>query len=120
MRSMFGLNGRQWFLLLLLVVALFAGAQFIPAYFHAFQFNDLVKQEVKFAAASRRTTDDIRTRIASQAKDFDIDIAEKDIRITRRGPAFTVQVDYSIPVNLRVCRRDLNFHVSETGEAFER
>ena len=42
---MFGLSGRQIFLLLLLVALLFAGTQYVPAYFSAFQLNDFVRQE---------------------------------------------------------------------------
>ena len=52
---MFGLSGRQIFILLILIALLFAGAQYVPAYFAAFQFNDYVRQEVKYAASSRKT-----------------------------------------------------------------
>ena len=116
---MFGLNGRQIFLLLLLVLALYAGSQFIPAYFHAFQFNDFIKQEVKFAVAAKRTTEQIRAHIVEQAKQLDIAVGPRDIHISRRGPSFTLELDYVIPVDVRFYKRDLNFHVSESGELFE-
>jgi hypothetical protein len=116
---MFGLSARQIFLLLLLVAALFVGSQVIPAYFNAFQFNDSIKQEVKFAAASRRTTELVRTRIVEKAKEYDIALAPRDIHITRRGPTFNLEFDYVIPINLRVYQRNLNFHVSESGEIFD-
>src|SRR5262245_10680917 len=115
---MFGLNAKQVALLLLLVAALYAGSQIIPIYFNAFQFNDFIKQEVKFAVASRRTVDDIRARIVEKAKEFDLGIGPKDVHITRRGPSFNVEIDYSVPLNLRVYRRDVSFHISETGELF--
>ena len=116
---MFGLNAKQLLVLALLIVALFAASQFIPAYFHAFQFNDFIRQEVKFAAAARRTTENIRARIVEKAPEFNLAIKPKDIRITRRGPAFTVELDYIIAIDLRFYRRDLNFHVSESGELFD-
>jgi hypothetical protein len=117
---MFGLQARQIFLLLLLVVALFVGSQLVPAYFDAFQFNDYIKQEVKFAAASRRTTDDVRARIVEKAKEFDIPVEPEDILITRRGPTFTLEFNYMIPVDLRAYKRDLRFHVFESGEIFDK
>src|SRR5215831_6337700 len=52
---MFGLSGRQIFILLALVALLFAGAQYGPAYFAAFQFNDYIHQEVSFAVVNRKT-----------------------------------------------------------------
>jgi hypothetical protein len=117
---MFGLGGRQIFLLLLLVFTLYAGSQFVPAYFHAFQFNDFIKQEVKFALSARRTPEDIRDHIVQQAKEFEIPVQPRDVQIAKRGPAFTVEFDYNIPIDLRVYKRDLTFHVSETGELFEK
>ena len=117
---MFGLSGRQIFLLLLLVFAFYAGSQFIPAYFHAFQFNDFIKQEVKFALSARRTPEDVRQHIVDEAKDLEIPIDARNVLISKRGPAFTVEFDYNIPIDLRVYKRDLNFHVAETGELFEK
>jgi len=108
------------FLLLLLVAAFFAGSQFVPAYFHAIQFNDFIKQEVKFALSARRTPDDVRQHIVEEAKDLEIPVGPRDVQIEKRGPAFTVDFEYSIPVDLKVYKRDLTFHVSETGELFEK
>jgi hypothetical protein len=117
---MFGLRGRHYFLLSLLALAFYAGTQYVPAYFHAIQFNDLVKQEVKFALPSKRTPEEIRTRIVEYARDLEIPVTSRDIRIFKRGPAFEVECDYLIPIDLRVYKSDLSFHVSETGELFER
>ena len=117
---MFGLSGRQIFLLLVLIFALYAGSQYVPAYFHAFQFNDFIKQEVKFALSAKRTPDDVRDHIVEQAKELEIPVDRRDVKIAKRGPAFTVEFDYNIPIDLRVYKRDLTFHVSETGELFEK
>jgi len=116
---MFGLNGRQIFILLSLVAILFAGSQYVPAYFAAFQFNDYVRQEVKYAVTNRKTAEILRTDIAQKAVDLGIPIKGKDVRITRRGPSFTLEVDYHWPIDLRVYRHELAFHVSESGEIFE-
>jgi hypothetical protein len=116
---MFGLNAKQIFMLLLLILALYAGSQLIPAYFNAFQFNDYIKQEVRFAVANRRTGDALKAKIVEKAHEYDIPVRTKDIRITRRGPSFTLELDYLIPVDLRFYKRDINFHVSESGELFD-
>ena len=65
---MFGLSGRQILILLILVALLFLGAQYAPAYFAAFQFNDFIRQEVKYAASSRKTTDTLRADIFAQKR----------------------------------------------------
>ena len=116
---MFGLNGRQIFILLVLVGLLFAGAQYVPAYFAAFQFSDFVRQEVKFAVTNRKNPERLRIDVAQRAGELGITIKPKDVRITRRGPAFTLEVDYRWPINMKLYQQELAFHVSESGEIFE-
>jgi hypothetical protein len=117
---MFRLTARRVFMILVLVMAIFAGAQYAPAIFYSFQFNDFIRQEVKYAAAARKSTDDIGRELLDKAKEMHIPITARDIHVTRRGPAFTLDLDYSWPIDLRVYQHELKFHVSETGESFER
>jgi hypothetical protein len=117
---MFGLRGRTLILLLLLFAALFAGAQYLPAYYTALQFNDYIQQEVKYAMASRKTPDNIRAEVLDKAKEFNIDVGAKDIQITTQGPAFSLELEYHIPIDLKVRQQDLVFHVNESGELYSR
>jgi hypothetical protein len=116
---MFGLSGRQIFILLILFVLLFAGAQYIPAYFAAFQFNDYVRQEVKYALTSRKPPEAIRGEALEKAKELGIALTKDDIQIARRGPSFTVNIEYRWPIDLRLYQHELVFHASQTGEVFE-
>jgi hypothetical protein len=56
---MFGLKGRQLFILLVLIAALFAGSQYVPGYIAAYQFSDYARQEVKYAVSARRSAEAI-------------------------------------------------------------
>jgi len=116
---MFGLGVRQIFFLVLMAVIVFALTQYIPAYYHATLFEDAVRQEVKFAVSTRKTTEKVRENIVMAANEHEISITGRDIMITRRGPAFTVEIDYSIPVNFRVFVYQMKRHVRESGEIFE-
>ena len=117
---MFGLNAKQITLLLLLVVALYAGSQIIPIYFNAFQFSDFVRQEVKFAGTAKRNVQDVKARIVKKAEEYDYPIGPREVRITRRGPAFNVEINYVVTLNLRVYQRDIAFHIFETGALFDK
>ena len=116
---MFGLSGRQIFILLFLAAAIFAIAQYFPAYYSAFQFNDFIRQEVRFAAGARKTPEVIRGEIVKRAEEMGIGINPRDIKITRRGPAFTLELQYRWPIDLRIHQHELVFDVSESGEVFE-
>ena len=116
---MFGLSGRQILILLILVALLFAASRYVPAYVAAFQFNDYVRQEVKYAASARKTAESLRTEIFDKAGELGIPIKKNDIRITKKGPSFTLEVDYRWPIDMKVYRHQLTFHTSESGEIFE-
>jgi hypothetical protein len=116
---MFGLSGRQIFILTLLVLVLFAGTQYGPAYFAAFQYNDFIHQEVIFAVTNRKTPETLRTEIVQKGNELGIHVNPKDIRIIRRGPAFTLELEYHWPIDMRVYRQQLVFHSSESGALFD-
>ena len=116
---MFGLSGRQVLILLILAAVVFAAIQYVPPYYAAFQFNDSIRQDVKFAAASRKTVDVLRGDIIAKGKELGIPLTKNDIRITKRGPSFTMEVNYRWPIDLKVYKHDLTFHISQSGELFE-
>jgi hypothetical protein len=116
---MVGLSMRQIFFLILLVVTIYAGTQFIPVYFRAYQFSDFVYSEVKFAASNRKSVEKLRSEILDEARASEIPITGRDIKIVQHGPAFTLQIDYRIPVNLRFYQRVIAFHVNDSGTLFD-
>ena len=115
---MFGLSLRQIFFLLLLLAALFAGSQYAPVYLKALEFNDFVNSQVKYAATSRKSLESLRTSIYDKAREVEIPITAKDIKIARHGASFDLTIDYSFPIDIRVYKHELTFHVSESGEVF--
>jgi hypothetical protein len=116
---MFGLNGRQLFILLVVILALLAGTQYAPGYFAALQFNDYVRQEVKYAISARKTPEVVRDEVVDKATELGIPLTKNEVHIIRRGPAFNMVIEYHWPIDLKVYRHDLTFHVDESGEVFE-
>ena len=52
------------------------------------------------------------------AEEAGVPITAKDIRITKRGPSFTVDIEYSWPIDIRIHQHAIKFHISESGEVF--
>lgn len=115
---MLGLTPKRILIILFILAVIFLASQYVPPYFARFEFGDSVRQTVKFAAASQKDTETVRREILSSAEDAGVHITSKDIRITKRGPFFTVDIDYSWPIDLKVKQYVLQFHVSESGEVF--
>src|SRR5689334_2376651 len=97
---MFGLNRRQLFFLLAFIALLYAATQYGPAYFAAFQFNDFIRQEVKYAASAQKTADAVRTDILAEAQELGIALDKRDLHMTKRGPSLTVEFEYRWPVKI--------------------
>ena len=116
---MFGLKSRQLFFILFTVAAVYVATKFIAVYYRAFQFSDFVYQEVKFASSKRKSTEKVKASIADEAKNWDIPVKPRDIHITKRGPSFSVEIDYSLIVDLRVHQFDWPQHVVTAGPLFE-
>jgi hypothetical protein len=117
---MLGLTPRRLVYIAIIVLIVFLARQYAPPYFSRFQFGDDVRQVVKYAAATQKDVDAVRREILLLAQEDGVDITTKNIRITKRGPSFTVDVDYTWPIDLRVYQHELQFHISEHGEIFEK
>jgi hypothetical protein len=116
---MFGRRGRRILIVLIIVVVGFTAYQYVPAYFAAFQFDDFVRQEVKYAGTSRKTVDAVRTNILQKAQELGIPLTKKDVSITKRGASYTVDVDYRWPIDMKLYQHVLTFHTSQIGEIFD-
>src|SRR4029434_4215084 len=117
---MFGLTPRRVFFVAFVVAVIFLAKQYVPPLFSRFQFGDSVRQTVKYAAASRKDAEAVRRDIVSAAAEYEVPIEAKDVRITKRGLTFSVDIEYSWPIDLRFHKYDMQFHISETGEIFEK
>ena len=115
---MFGLTPKRIAAIAFLLATIYLAREYVPPYYARFQFGDAVRQTVKYAASTNKDTDAIRREILSSAEDAGVPITATDIKITKRGPSFTVDIDYEWPIDLKFKKYNLPFHVSESGEIF--
>jgi len=117
-RSMFGITVRQLIFGTILGSLLFAFAQCAPVYFYAWEFDDFIKDEVKFAPLRESTYEDhLRAHILDLARHYKFDLDPKQIRISKTPTipgmswqTLSVEVTYSAPVDLDLFTRELHFH----------
>ena len=117
---MFGLTPRRVFFLAFVLAVIFVAKQYVPPLFSRFQFGDSVRQTVKYAATSSKNVEAVRREIVSAAEEYGIPIGPKDVVITKQGYSFSVDIEYTLPIDLRIHKYDMQFHVSESGDIFER
>ncbi len=105
------------YVLLSLVLVYFA-FHYVPIYIYAYQFNDFVRSEVKFAGGSKRSVATITENILVKAEQLGLPVEGDDIKVTREGPFFTLDVSYRVPVDLRIYQHELEFESSLSGQTF--
>jgi hypothetical protein len=119
---MFGLLPRGTAYILLLAVVLYAGVQFVPVYYSAWQFYDAIRQEVRFAGTGRRTVGFVHESIMQLAQEYAAPVLEEDVEVsvevTRDGPFFIVAVYYAVPIDMRLFQHEVEFDWRLSGETF--
>jgi hypothetical protein len=92
----------------------------IPPFFSNYEFEDSIKTESLQATYSTRSEEDIRDAVIKQARNYDIALTPKQVRVTRVGAygngSLTIEADYSVPVDMPGYSTTLEFHPSSKNK----
>src|SRR5271169_977115 len=103
-----------------IAAALFVCFRLIPPYFSNYELEDAIKTESVQATYSTRTEEDIREAVIKQARNYDIALTPKQVKVTRVGGfgngSLNIEADYSIPVDLPLYSTTLEFHPSSKNK----
>ncbi|ABF40067.1 hypothetical protein Acid345_1064 [Candidatus Koribacter versatilis Ellin345] len=81
-----------------------------PPYFNNYQFQDDLNTEVRFMQNARKSDEEIKADIIKKATDNGIQLTPAQIRINLVGKTMTVEVNYSVHVELPGYSSDIQFH----------
>jgi hypothetical protein len=92
------------------------GFKLIPPYFANYEFEDSIKTESIQATYTSRSEDDIREAVVKAARNYDIPLTAKQVKVSRVGGLGTgslnIEADYSVPIDLPGYSTTLEFHPS--------
>jgi hypothetical protein len=96
---------RRLLLFVFLAAVFIAAIQFIPAYFYASEFDDFVKDELKFTPSRESPQrEHLVDHILQSAMHYGVEVNREDIVVKKsKGGEYqklTVSVSYSMPVDL--------------------
>lgn len=97
--------------LALALAGLLSLVQYLPAYYHASEFENFLRHEVQ----RTRSTGELKREILDQAGAYSLRLKDEDINVTKTGAVFRVAVNYKAPVDLLVYRHELMFHTIGGG-----
>jgi len=98
--------------LVILLVACYAGSKFIPPYYANAQLADKMREEARFARAEDRSADQLRNIILIEAQNQDIPLRSEDIQIETSPSGLLITADYDATVDLPFAQLSLHFHPS--------
>jgi hypothetical protein len=104
----------------LFVAMAIVGIKIVPVYFSNYQFEDSIKNEALQSTYGSRSEDDIRDAVIKHAKEYDIPLTTKQVHVQRTGTngagSLSIEVDYSVPINLPGYSTTVEFHPSSKNK----
>jgi len=96
------------------------GFKVIPPYFSNYELEDSIKTESVQATYSTRSEDDVRDAVIKQARNYDIALTPKQVKVTRVGSfgngSLSIEADYSVPLDLPGYSTTLEFHATSKNK----
>jgi hypothetical protein len=92
----------------------------IPPFFSNYELEDAIKNDALQATYSTRSEEDVRNSVIKQARDYDIQLTPKQVRVVRNGGfgngTLSIDVNYTVPVDLPGYSTSLEFHPSSNNK----
>lgn len=101
----------------LAIFAVFCYVSFevVPVLFAEYEFQDDIQTAARYAPYNRSTLDDVKATVLKAAQSHDLPVTAADITVAQHGYGVTIDVAYSVTVNLMVYQWTFDFHPSATS-----
>lgn len=100
---------------LIFVAAIYVAWKVVPAYVNEYQLKDKINEQARFAVVNRYSEDQIRDILYKTIEDLDIPAKREDIKVEHTNHGLLISVNYSVPVDLKFYKTELNFSPSSEG-----
>lgn len=100
---------------LLLFVGVYVAWKMVPAYVNEYQLKDKISEQARFAVVNHYSEDQIRDIIFKTIEDLDIPAKREDIKVEHTNRGILISVNYSVPVDLKFYKTELNFSPASEG-----
>ncbi len=97
--------------------AIYVGVKLIPVRIAAYELQDFVQEECRFASV-RKSDDALRRRILNKAEELDIPLDPRNLKIERRGGEIAIRANFEKPIDLKLYTYVYKFEISERAPLF--
>jgi hypothetical protein len=112
-------EGKVGFLIAIIVIgiAIFLGAKIIPVRVAAYEFRDVLREETRHAAV-RYNDEAVAKRIMKKAKELEVPLSPKNLRVQRTTGEMIVTASYEQTIDLKVTKYVYKFSATERAPLF--
>ncbi len=86
----------------------YSAFQILPVYIHNYDLQNYIRDLAVRASVNRVPAEAIRKDVVDHARDLDLPIGPGDVKVSA-GNKVTIELDYSVPVDLKVYTLNLRF-----------
>lgn len=94
--------------LIILIAVIYAGIQIIPVYVNNYELRDYIQQLAIQATVERTQAEKVQDAVLAKARSLSLPITRDNIKVTV-GSRVTINVDYLVPIDLKVYTLMLHF-----------
>jgi len=121
MRMQHTASGRGYpkliFTILVLGAVAYVAVKTVPIYVHSYELQDFIRQLAIRATANRTSAEAVQNDILAEADGLDLPIRRRDVKVTVNSAGVTIELDYTVPVDLTVYTWVLHFTPTATNRA---
>ncbi len=101
-------RGKAIFATAVLLFAVYAGVKILPVYIHNYELHDYIHELAIRATVERSSEDAVRRAVVEYANSLDLPVKNDNVKVTVGGRV-TINLDYSVPIDLKVYTLVLHF-----------
>jgi len=112
-------EGKAGFFIALAIIgiAAFLGVKIIPVRVNAYEFRDYIDEECRFAAV-RGSDAEVTKRILDKARELEIPLDKKKLKLDRTRSHMTIAASYEQPIDLKLTTYVYKFEHSYKAPLF--
>jgi len=99
----------------ILVAGIYAAFKLVPLYVANYELKDKISEQARFAVVNRYTEEQIRDILYKTIQDLDIPAKREDIKVQQTNHGLMISVNYTVPVDFKVYKTEINFTPSSEG-----
>jgi hypothetical protein len=92
-----------------IAAVIYSSIKIIPVYVNDYQLNDYIYNQTPFWVTQHSPEEAILKNVLAKAEALDIPLAAEDVTIDASASKVAVNIDYHVPVDLRVYTLQLHF-----------